>query len=207
MVTKSKNGLTAWEALRLLFPEPERDLPPLFADHPYDLRWNLPALLELLAGGSWYVTGFRTPFDPNKDAERIPAHLWNVLALHLDTNIASGGGLEYHGLRFYEGEYERRLTAAPSPYASDPLAGKADRPREAGRPSLKLEIEAAYQDLHDAGEIDFNAPKKRLYEPIREKVRERKGAPGLQQGLGDEAIRQFIHPLFEADKNKRSASP
>ena len=90
MATKSKDGLTAWGALRLLFPEPERDPPPLFADHPYDLRWNLPALLELLAGGSWYVTGFRTPFDPNKDAEHIPAHLWNVLDLHFNANIASG---------------------------------------------------------------------------------------------------------------------
>ena len=82
----------------------------------------------------------------------------------------------------------------------------ADDMNSVGRPTLKPEIEAAYQDLLDAGEIDFDAPKKRLYEPIREKVRGDKSNPNLY-GLGDEAIRKVISPLFDADKNKRSASP
>ncbi len=80
-------------------------------------------------------------------------------------------------------------------------------PRRTGRPTYKSEIAAAYRELLDAGEIDFNAPKTRLYEPIRKKVREYKGDPSLEKGLRDEAIRKVIHPLFDGDKNERSASP
>ena len=87
------------------------------------------------------------------------------------------------------------------------IAGGASRARIGGRPTLEPEIKAAYKELLDAGKIDFDAPKIRLYEPIREKVREHKGDPSLQRGLGKEAIRKVISPLFEADKNKRSASP
>ena len=80
-------------------------------------------------------------------------------------------------------------------------------PRPSGRPSLGLEIEAAYKELRGTAEIDFDAPKKRLYEPIREKVREHKRDPSLKKGLQDEAIRKVISPLFEVDKNRHLASP
>ena len=76
-----------------------------------------------------------------------------------------------------------------------------------GRPTLEPEIKAAYKELRDAGDINFDAPKTRLNEPIREKVREYKGDPSLQQGLGNEAIRKVISRLFDADKNARSTSP
>ena len=75
------------------------------------------------------------------------------------------------------------------------------------RSRAETEIEAAYKELRDAGDIDFDAPKTMLYDPIRKKVRERKGAPTLDQGLGKEAIRKAISRLFEGDKKARAASP
>ena len=184
-MTKIKDGLTASEAKRLVFPR---------------------VLKALLADGSWYATGLRTPIDPNKHSEHIPAHLWDVLNINFEANTASGGGLEYVRLWVYEGEYERRLTAAPSPRTADLLAGKADGAIKAGRPTRKGDIEAAYLHLLGAKRINFDAPKTRLYEPIRETIRGDKSNSNLY-GLGDEAIRKVISPLFEADKNRRSASP
>ena len=183
LIAKSKDGLTAAEAYWLL-----RDKPGFYS------------LESILAGGSWYATGLQTPIDPNRGIEHIAAYLWDVLEIDYTDNDASGDGLRYVRLRVYEGECKRQLNAAPQ-------AGKADRLQKAGRPSLGPEIEAAYKELRAAGEIDFNGPKKWLYEPIRKKVQEHEDNPNLKKGLGDEALRKIIQPLFEADKNRRSASP
>ncbi len=80
-------------------------------------------------------------------------------------------------------------------------------PRSLGRPTYKPEIEAAYKALRDAKEIDFDAPKNKLYEPIRKKVRAYKDDPSLEKGLQNEAIRKVIYPLFETDKSARPTSP
>ena len=183
LIAKSKDGLTAAEAHQLLSGEP-----------------GFNSLESILASGSWYATGLQTPIDPNRGLEHIAAYLWDVLEIDYTDNDAFGDGLRYVRLRVYKGEGERQLSTAPR-------ADKADRLRRAGRPSLGPEIEAAYKDLLAAGEIDFNGPKKWLYEPIRKKVREHENDPNLKKGLGDEALRKIIHPLFEADKNRRSASP
>ena len=76
-----------------------------------------------------------------------------------------------------------------------------------GRPTLKIEIEAAYKEIRDIGDINYDAPKIRLYDQIRKKVREYKGDQNLEKGLQKEAILKVIRPLFKTDKNKRSASP
>ena len=117
MATKSKDGLTAWEAIRLLSSEPGRD--PLefspdhqlfaggvtYVDREYDTRFRPEArLLDRLVDRAWYAMGLRLTFEPNDQPEHIPAHLWDVLDLDPDANTASGGGLEYVRLRFYEGD-------------------------------------------------------------------------------------------------------
>ena len=79
--------------------------------------------------------------------------------------------------------------------------------RSAGRPTLGEEIKSAYEALRKADEIDFSAPKNRLYEPIRAKVRERIGDPAASKGLQSEAIRSVIGPLFDTDKATRNTSP
>ena len=79
-----------------------------------------------------------------------------------------------------------------------------------GRPSLREEIKTAYRKLAGAGEVDFDAPKKSLYQPIRKVISD--GKPPVAEelntvpkGLGDEAIRRAIAPLFNADKAKAKA--
>ena len=84
-----------------------------------------------------------------------------------------------------------------------------------GRPSLRQKIEAAYQDLKDAGGINFDEPKAALCEPIREKVHqsledeslgdESLGDDAPYKGLRDGAILKWIRPLFDDDKTAHDA--
>ena len=62
---------------------------------------GLSGLVDSLTEGSWYATGYTAPMTSSAVRERIPAHLWEVLKIE-PGGIASGGGLEYAGLRFFE---------------------------------------------------------------------------------------------------------
>lgn len=92
-------------------------------------------------------------------------------------------------------------TALPAAPQSDAKIRKAT----VGRPSHRTEIQAAYKKLVEAGEIDFDAPKTATYEPIRQKVRRVLG--NEVAGLGDEAIRLVIAPLFDRDKAAKALCP
>ncbi len=82
LTAKSKHGLTAGEVATLCSP----------------------GLFEALQNGSWYATGLRTPIDPDKQPERLPAYLWDGLEIDYTDNDASGGGVNYVRLRFYKGD-------------------------------------------------------------------------------------------------------
>ena len=100
-------------------------------------------------------------------------------------------------------EIEDPLPDAPSPSEQ---RKKAPKPRGRGRPSRRAEIRVAYLALERGKEVDFDAYLTVLYEPIRKRVREALGKPGLSQGLGDETIRKTITPLFEASKAKQQST-
>lgn len=100
--------------------------------------------------------------------------------------------------------YAQELTPETQPPVSP---HEVPSPHSPGRPTYRPEIEAAYKALRDAKEIDFDAPKNKLYEPIRKKVRAHKNDPSLEKGLQDEAIRKVIYQLFETDKSARPTSP
>ncbi len=106
----TKDGLTAWQALRQLFPEPGPGEPGFFSDlydhHDLeDVLWPGYAITDfrtLLRGGAWFARGRRVPVDPSAGRERIQPDLWDILDIDPDKNSASGGGLEYAGMRFFE---------------------------------------------------------------------------------------------------------
>ena len=90
MSAKGDDGLTAWKAIELLFPETERS-----AVYPWAA---LPSFLGLLREDSWYATGYRVS---SVKPERISCDLWDILEIDLDSNTASSRVLEYEGLRFF----------------------------------------------------------------------------------------------------------
>ena len=93
-------GLTAWEALDLLYPEQPRDPEVrsdvnLYAggvtwiDSEYDRPKGLSEFEGLLEDGIWYATGYRSGSDKR---EQTPADLWTVLSINRDGDSASGIG-------------------------------------------------------------------------------------------------------------------
>ena len=167
------------------------------------------------------LTGYiHTP----EDGKTIPilAHCWDARSFHLslynnkatmdDQPWPADGVLVFLRsqldavLRGEQVALPMALTSAGTAEPT-PSAVIADDASSGGRPTLKTEIDVAYKEVRDAGDINFNAPKIEFYELIREKVRRYKGDQNLQRGLGNEAIRQVVSPLFEADKNKRLVSP
>ena len=90
MSAKGDDGLTAWKAIGLLFPETER-----LAGYPYEALYSF---IGLLREDSWYATGYRVS---SVKPERILCDLWDILEIHLDSNTASSRVLEYEGLRFF----------------------------------------------------------------------------------------------------------
>ena len=125
----TKDGLTAWEVIWLLFPESEYGsnqsalaLWPggvAWIDDKYynknsgEIVWPgsvMLLFLDLLREGLWYATGRLVPVDPSKGREHLQLDLWDILGIDLDDNTASGGGLEYVGLRFYETKPKAKKT-------------------------------------------------------------------------------------------------
>ena len=73
--------------------------------------------------------------------------------------------------------------------------------RAQGRPSYKAYIIAAYNEIRFTGKIDFDAPMSNLYPIVRKRVRRKLGDKKTDdKGLGKEAIRKSIRPLFDRDK-------
>ena len=89
-VMGTKDGLTAWKAIGLLFPETER-----LAGYPYEALYSF---IGLLREDSWYATGYRVS---SVEPERILCKLWDILEIDLDSNTASSRVLEYEGLQFF----------------------------------------------------------------------------------------------------------
>ena len=84
--------------------------------------------------------------------------------------------------------------------ATGQAANKAKQAMQALLEARRDEIKTAYEALRDDEKVDYAARLNCLFEPIRAKVREMRGDPGLTKGLGDQAIRIWITPLFEEDK-------
>ena len=131
MTGDERDGLTAREALDHIeaeFPETKpiesSDIElwkggTTWVDAEYDERFGRfgeSLLINALIDGTWYATGFRVPAELRK---QIPVNFWSFLVVDYQTNTASGGGHEFVGLEFFEGE--------PDHPVSMDLAGKKCR--------------------------------------------------------------------------------
>ncbi len=139
-----------------------------------------------LVSGELVGTGYVNPMGLEDSPTIIPADKWSVLDLNYQKATANGGGLTITGIRIFRAD----------------AAQVAAKHKKVGRPSCRDEIKTAYETLRDDEKVDYAARLNCLFEPIRAKVREMRGDPGLTKGLGDQAIRICITPLFEEDKQR-----
>lgn len=72
-----------------------------------------------------------------------------------------------------------------------------------GRPTAKTSIASAFRQMVDDGLVNFGAPMTHTYDRIRKEI-----APdGNMVGLGAEAIRTVISPIFKELKSARKSRP
>jgi hypothetical protein len=106
---------------------------------------------------------------------------------------------EWRVLTIGEASLEAALAEFMKPSGGKPAPETSHKSR-IGRPPKPPDIEPAFYKLESDGEIDFGKPMARVYPLIRRKIT---GSEELSEGLGDEAIRVVISPLFNARKIPR----
>lgn len=154
------------------------------------------ALLTVLRHGRLNALGLEN----NKgDIRGVPTVQWADLIFYFDPpragplNIARTGATHWHGLKFSRSEV---LEIWPDPAQSvvvDPT----------GRPTFRAQILEAFFKLSENGEVDFDAPMVKLYEPIRQMIRDQTGDQTLIKSLGKEAIRKVISTPFATERAKQ----
>lgn len=141
-----------------------------------------------LQSGQWTAIGYRAPRDLNSNLELVPNEIVAHAEFKFEHSTILGDGLTYVGVRL----------VSSALLGSEPLAL-----RRRGRPTRQSEIIAAYKALAERGEIDFRAPMVRLFSKIRNRISRNSGVPTLTlKGVGDEAIRRTIRPLFDRDRSQ-----
>ncbi len=87
------------------------------------------------------------PVSPDSRTERIPSNLWNVLRIDPDANQATGGGLTYSALEFYETKPEPKHTVRAEVECGRWLAEKMQSPKETTVEKLFREAEQKFSGL------------------------------------------------------------
>ena len=107
-----KEGLTAVQLLYKLWGGniPTEDQAKLYMTPLEDYEgYILRRGYRVLKKNIYYATGYRVPA---AEREKIPPDHWSFLHIHPPSDIAAGGGLEFHGLRFFEVKVEPKQTIA-----------------------------------------------------------------------------------------------
>lgn len=150
---------------------------------PSDIR-------EKLQSGQWTAIGYRAPRELNSILELVPNEIVGQAEFKFEHSTILGDGLTYVGVRFVSS-----TLLGPEPPSS---------PRR-GRPTQQRAIISAYKALAERGEVDFKAPMVRLFPKIRNRISRNRGVPILTlKGVGDEAIRRTIRPLFDRDRSQKT---
>ena len=145
--------------------------------------WNDPKLLHGLLAGYVY--------------EGNPKQQRKAYIIVREDELAEALEADQPGAATEEAETSGEPARVPLPRA---VGNKA----AVGRPSRRDEIKSAYEELAAGGEIDFDGPKTATYEPIRRRVG--RSSSNNFTGLGDEAIRNVITPLFDREKAAKHRS-
>ena len=154
-------------------------------------------LWRQLENGELALWGYPHPLSPKSRRVRVATHLIPLLKPNFENSTAEGGKLSLEDARVYP----RDVMPGDAEIGDEaPEIPSEARPADAtpvGRPSRVNEIDDAYDDLEERGEIDDKLPQKRARRQVREEVMRRAGNRD-PTGLEEEVIRRCITKKFQA---------
>jgi hypothetical protein len=151
-------------------------------------------LLQLIAGGHLKAYGYVIPRNPHDKPVLVPRDVWSG-KIDWSKSSVIGNGLEFAAVRIVSTSFENQVLEQ----TNQRQLPKPNAPR--GRPSVKIEIQRAYEALRDSGEIDFSKPMSACFNDIRLRmVADNPDYSGQYLDLVDETIRRTISDLFKADR-------
>lgn len=164
-------GYETWQALKCLptsfvFPGGLQ-----FYDMDSGVSNDVRELITLAVNGNWHATGRRKIGDgtsPSKP-EVIPPESWEYLILDIDTGTASGGGIEFVGLRWHNSPPPQptKMTIAEEASCTVWLTEKMKQPRNATVTKLHNEASIKFTGLSDRAfkRAMINAKKNNTIDP------------------------------------------
>ena len=163
-----------------------------------DLRLALEAQVAArLTNGGLVGCGYALPRSPDDGPIEIPADVWGG-KINWQKSEVKGNGLEFAAVRVVETQSDR-----PSSEIATNVTQNPPSTRPPGRPGVATFIEEAYQALREADAIDYDAPRARIYEPIRGFLMKKyPGNKARWQRLSDKTVASHTKDLFDADRKK-----
>lgn len=158
-----------------------------FSEYEKEIFQNL---YEKIQSGHLLAIGYMEPVGGSDVPDLIPSNFGPPQAF----------SLEHSSVTFQEARFSH-VRIAENPKHNSEIV---DKP--VGRPSRKQEIISAYIALRDVGDIDYSKTFKSHTELIRKTVRRRNPKLKHDKGLGEEAIRLAVKPLFDQDKRDRDST-
>jgi hypothetical protein len=146
---------------------------------------------------------YQAPVKPLDNPQIIPLHMWPRYINEINWDDCSFLQGETHFLNIRIIKKLNTKKSISSPIFKLQKSKIIDK--EIGRPSHNGKIIAAYEYLKKENKIDYSKFFKSHTQIIRESVWTLySNLKGKSEGLGDEAIRRYAKPLFDADKKKTS---
>lgn len=141
--------------------------------------------------GALKAYGFAIPRAPDDPPQPVPPDLWDG-TVNWERSTLQGNGLKMEGVRLIPPHWEDQLVARQA---------TATNRRGPGRRSREDHIREAFDALCKSGQIDFNRPMNRTFEPIRCWVLAKlPNDPDEAKGLNDKTIAKTIREDFNARK-------
>ena len=152
-------------------------------------------LFNKIIRGSLIAIGFKLP-DPANFPDFIPLHMWPPENTDIDKSSISANNIEYSRVRIIK---KSALNKKAAPIQKLP-PNISVKDKKIGRPSLKIEIIAAYEYLKKHGRIDYSKFLKSHTEIVHETVMQLFPEITSVLGMEHEAIRRAVGDRFKADR-------
>jgi hypothetical protein len=148
---------------------------------------------EKIISGELIAFGFQFPIE-SEFPSQIPIYMWPPDFEDRDKSEIESNGIKFVKIRIIESSFLNQLKNIPN------LEIEEIKDKPVGRPSKRQKIIDAYLVLKQDEKIDYSKTFKSHIQAIRDTVRYLNPNLENDKGLGAEAIRRTVKPLFDQEK-------